>query len=90
MNETIGTLLDIKQTGPAIIEKDMFHQEIYRPGTAISDGSNLCTAVGGDQNKEFRGNASFMREQGPRGGIRIYCCSIFHIDQKPKSHKYLL
>jgi len=26
-------------------------QEIYRPGTAISDASNLCTAVGGDQNK---------------------------------------
>ena len=32
-------------------------QEKYRPGTAISDASNLCTAVGGDQNKEFRGNA---------------------------------
>ena len=25
-------------------------QEIYRPGTAISHASNLCTAVGGDQN----------------------------------------
>jgi len=24
--------------------------------------------VGGDQNKEFRGNASFLREKGPRGG----------------------
>ena len=36
-------------------------QEIYRPGTAISDASNRCTAVGGDQNKEFRGNASFVR-----------------------------
>ena len=33
------------------------NQEIYRPGTAISDGSNLCTGVGGNQNKEFRGNA---------------------------------
>ena len=26
-------------------------QEIYRPGTAISHASDLCTAVGGDQNK---------------------------------------
>jgi len=42
-------------------------QEIYRTGTAISDASNLCTAVGGDQNKEFRGNSSFLREKGPRG-----------------------
>ena len=41
-----------------------FNQEIYRPGTAISDASNLCTAVGGDQNKEFRGNASFVRGEG--------------------------
>ena len=24
-------------------------KEIYRPGTAISDASNLSTAVGGDQ-----------------------------------------
>ena len=23
--------------------------------------------LGGDQNKEFRGNASFLREKGPRG-----------------------
>jgi len=38
----------------------------------ISDASNLCTAVGGDHNKEFRGNVSFLREQDPRGGIRIY------------------
>ena len=45
-------------------------QEIYRPGTTISQASNLCTAVG-DQNKEFRGNASFLREKSPRGGIRI-------------------
>jgi len=42
----------------------MFTQEIYSPGTAISDASNPCTAVGGDQNKEFRGNASFLRAQG--------------------------
>ena len=37
---------------------DHLNQEIYIPGTAISDASNLCTAVGGDQNKEFKGNAS--------------------------------
>ena len=61
-------------------------QEIYRPGTAISHASNLCTAVGGDKNKEFRGNASFLREKGPKGGIQIYC--IFHIDQKAKNHMY--
>ena len=48
-----------------------FKQEIYRPGTAKSDASNLCTAVGGDQHKEFRGNTSFLRSKGPRGGIRI-------------------
>ena len=65
-------------------------QEIHRPGTAISDASNLCTAVGGDQNKKFRGNTSFLREKGPRGGIRIYCYCIFHIDQKAKNHKYSL
>ena len=46
-------------------------QEIYRPRTAMSDASNLCTVVDGDQNKEFRGNASFLREKSPRGGIRI-------------------
>ena len=45
----------------------ILHQELYRPGTAISDASNLCTAVGGDQNKEFRGNASFLRGKGPKG-----------------------
>ena len=44
--------------------KLMCDQEIYRPGTAISDASNLCTAVGGDQNKEIRGNASFVRGEG--------------------------
>jgi len=41
--------------------------------------------LGGDQNKEFRGKASFLREKGPSGGIRIYCYCIFHIDQKAKS-----
>ena len=60
--------------------KQGLQQEIYRPGTAISHASK-CTAVGGDQNKEFRGNASFLREKGPRSGIRIHCYSIFHIDQ---------
>jgi len=43
-----------------------FILEIYRPGTAISHASNRCTAVGGDQNKEFRGNASFLRERAQR------------------------
>ena len=44
------------------------YQKIYRPGTAISHASNPCTALGGDRNKEFTGNASFLREKGPRGG----------------------
>ena len=39
-------------------------QEIYSPGTAISDASNLYTAVGGDKNKEFRGKTSNMWEGG--------------------------
>jgi len=41
-------------------------QEINRPGTAISHASNPCTAVRGDQNKEFKGKASFggKRAQG--------------------------
>ena len=52
--------------------KHQLFQEIYRPGTAISDASNLCTAVGGDQNKEFIGNASFLMEKGTRGGKVIY------------------
>ena len=65
-------------------------QEIYRPGNAISYASYLCTAVGGDQNKELRGNASFLREKGPRGGIKIFCYCIFHIDQKAKNHMYSL
>jgi len=54
-------------------------QEIYRPGTAIPDASNLCTAVG-DQNKEFRGNASFLREKGTRDGIKIFSI----LTRKPK------
>ena len=62
------------------------NQEIYRPGTVISDASNLCTAVGGDQNKEFRGNASFLREKGLRVGKRRYCYCIFRIDQKVKNN----
>ena len=52
----------------------------------MSHASNLCTEVGGDQNKEFRGNASFLREKGPRGGIRIYCYFIFHINKKAKNY----
>ena len=47
-------------------------QEIFRPGNAISHASNLCTAVGGDQNKELRDNASFLREKGPRGEIKYF------------------
>ena len=40
------------------------NQEIFRPGTAIFDASNQCTAVGGDQNKEFWGKTSIMWEGG--------------------------
>ena len=59
-------------------------QEIYRAGTAISDASNLCTAVGGDQNKEFRGNASFLREMG-QGLEQEYIAFVFSIlTRKPK------
>ena len=47
------------------------NQEIYRPGTAKSHALNPCTAVGGDQNKEFRGNTSILREKGSRSGIKI-------------------
>ena len=46
------------------------NQEIYRPGTALSDASNLCTAVGGDQNIEFRGKTSIMRGGGWN---KVYC-----------------
>ena len=45
------------------------NQEIYRPGTTKSDASNLCTAVGGDQNKKFRGNA--FEVKGPKGWSKI-------------------
>ena len=55
------------------VNKNRCIQEIYRPGTTISYASNLCTALEGDQNKEFRGNASFLSEKGARGGIEIYC-----------------
>ena len=43
------------------------NQEIYRPGTAISHASNLCAAVGGDQNIEFRGNESHFRGKKAQG-----------------------
>ena len=46
--------------------------------------------MGGDQNKEFRGNASFLSEKGARGGIEIYCYWSFNIDQKAKNQKYSL
>ena len=70
--------------------KQGLQQEIYRPGTAISHASNLCTPVGRDQNYEFKGNLSFLREKGSRDGIRKYCYCIFHIDQKAKNYKYSL
>ena len=54
-----------------------------RPGTTISHVSNLCTGVGGDQKKEFRGTALFLREKGLRGGIKIYCYCII-LTKKPK------
>ena len=38
-------------------------------GTAISDASNLCTVGGGDQNREFRGNSSFLRDKAPGQGV---------------------
>ena len=60
------------------------------PPRCECNASNLCTAVGGDQNKEFRGNASFLREKGQRGGIRIYCYCIFHIDQKARNPMHSL
>ena len=62
----------------------MIDPRIYRPETVISDASNLCTAVGGDQNKELRGNASFLREKGARGGIRIYAIVFSMLTRKPK------
>ena len=70
------SVLSLMTILPCSISTHGLEQEIYRPGTTISDASNLCTAVGGDQNKEFWGNA-FLREKG-------------HIDQKAKNHKYSL
>ena len=84
------SVLSVMTTLPCSISTHGLEQEIYRPGTTISDASNLCTAVGGDQNKEFRGNASILREKGPRAGIRIYCFFLFNFDQKAKNHKYSL
>ena len=62
------------------------NQEIYRPGTAISDASNLCTAVGGDQNKEFRGKTSIMRG----GGVEIKYIAIVDTNTDYKTKDYLL
>ena len=53
-------------------------------GTAISCASNLCTAVGRDQNKEFRDNASFMKEKGPRVGIKYIAIVFSILTRKPK------
>jgi len=44
----------------------------------------MCTAVGGDQNKEFRGNASFLREKGPRVGIEYIAIVFSILTRKPK------
>ena len=60
-------------------------QEIYRPGTAISNASNLCTAVGGDQNKEFRDKTSIMREGG-----EIKYIAIVDTNTDYKTKDYLL
>ena len=60
-------------------------QEIYRPGTAISDASNLCTAVGGDQNKEFRGKTSIMS-----GVVGIKYIDIVDMNNDYKTKEYLL
>ena len=62
-------------------------QEIYRPGTAISNASNLCTAVGGDQNKEFRGKTSIMR---CGGGGEIKYIAIVDTNTDYKTQEYLL
>ena len=48
-------------------------------GTAIYNVSNLCTAVGGDQNKEFMGKKSF------RGKIYIACKEGKWNDSKKKT-----
>ena len=46
---------------------DRTNKETYRPRTATSHTSNLCTVVGGDQNKEFRGNCIIFEGKGPKG-----------------------
>ena len=50
--------INITRTGTKTI---VFRKKYIDNGTAISDASNLCSAVEGDKNKEFRGNASFLR-----------------------------
>ena len=63
------TAYRIQNTEYRIQDTYRLNHEIYRPGTAISDASNLCTAMGGDQNKEFRGKTSIMWEGGYLGFI---------------------
>ena len=64
-------------------------QDINKPRNrhihAIYDASNLCTAVGGDQNKEFRGKTSIMWE----GGIIIYIV-IVQMKNDNKTQEYFL
>ena len=66
--------------------KHRIDQEMYRPGIAISDVSNLCTG----SKQRIQGQSIIFEGNGPRGGIRIYCYCIFHIDQKAKNYKYSL
>ena len=49
------------------LKLDYLIQYIDQEPAYLSHASNLCTAVGGDKNKEFRGNASFFEGKGPKG-----------------------
>ena len=55
-------------------------QEIYRPGTAISHARR--------SKQRIQGQRIILREKGPRGGIKICCYCIFHIDQKAKKYAH--
>ena len=45
---------------------------------------------GGDQNKEFRGNASFLIEKAKGWNKKIFFYCIFHVDQKAKNNMHSL
>ena len=51
----------------------------------MSHASNLCTAVGGDQDKEFRGNASFFEGKEPKGWNKNIL--LFYFPYWPESQK---